>query len=705
MPQMNSVPRRAPLTRVARAVRQALLPVGLSASLVMAPAVSHALGFGNAELRSALGQPLDLRVSLVLGEDELANSSSLVVDIPDQWEHAAKDIVPVGTRDLKPTVVVNSGGKAEIHLSTDAPLYEPALNFLLRVTWPEGELVQEYSMLVDFPQAVTPARKQADAPVAQAPVVRAAARAKVVDAEGTRTHGPVQSGETLFQVLRTYYPSLLGQAERAGRALVARNPQAFVNNDPSRLVSGATLELPSADALFGAPSATSRSVESMATAPVTLSRGAWVDYGPIKPGDTLYQIATRVAANGGGAIKPLMDSIVAANPQAFVDGDMNRLLSGVNLRLPSAPIPAQAGSAATTTTTASVATQPAPTSTPGKVSTPAAIAASSPAATEVATAGDAVQATLINEIRQGIQAARASIEAQRVRQDALQSRLLAVEEGIQNLSRRSIAQDLEIANLQQGLANSAPASTVQVEASAPAATPALTSSVTLISAPSAQSSASAPLPEANKPASAETAAATPKPVQTKAAEPKPAQAKPAKPTVPASTSPADGATGIAAYLSDSMTPYFLAGALVLLLGVGTLGYRYYKRRADDLLDHRDLDKTAKEARERIDALRQRFQEDGDAFGDPDASVDNIVSLQQARAGRFAEEAIAAYSSDELNTAETLIEKALRIEPKQAEYKELLACIYDASGRELEANIIRAEIVEDGGTPVGKVLVG
>ncbi|MEM7466620.1 MAG: FimV/HubP family polar landmark protein [Pseudomonadota bacterium] len=55
-------------------------------------------------------------------------------------------------------------------------------------------------------------------------------------------------------------------------------------------------------------------------------------YGPVKAGDTLWKIATRVAGNNAGAI---LNEIFALNPHAFINGDINKLKQGVTLSLPS----------------------------------------------------------------------------------------------------------------------------------------------------------------------------------------------------------------------------------------------------------------------------------------------------------------------------------------------------------------------------------
>ena len=55
------------------------------------------------------------------------------------------------------------------------------------------------------------------------------------------------------------------------------------------------------------------------------------EYGPVKAGDTLWKIATRVAGNKAGTI---LNELFVLNPHAFIDGDINKLRQGVTLKIP-----------------------------------------------------------------------------------------------------------------------------------------------------------------------------------------------------------------------------------------------------------------------------------------------------------------------------------------------------------------------------------
>jgi pilus assembly protein FimV len=61
-------------------------------------------------------------------------------------------------------------------------------------------------------------------------------------------------------------------------------------------------------------------------------------YGPVRAGETLWSIANQVAGNE--SVHARMDRIHAANPTAFINGDINRLKLGATLLLPANDVPA-----------------------------------------------------------------------------------------------------------------------------------------------------------------------------------------------------------------------------------------------------------------------------------------------------------------------------------------------------------------------------
>lgn len=72
-----------------------------------------------------------------------------------------------------------------------------------------------------------------------------------------------------------------------------------------------------------------------ATAPVTgaPARAPAGEYGPVKRGETLSKIAASVKPEGV-SLEQMLIGILRANPEAFINGNINRLKAGATLRIP-----------------------------------------------------------------------------------------------------------------------------------------------------------------------------------------------------------------------------------------------------------------------------------------------------------------------------------------------------------------------------------
>jgi pilus assembly protein FimV len=81
-----------------------------------------------------------------------------------------------------------------------------------------------------------------------------------------------------------------------------------------------------------------RQVRPPATRPppatVTVAPAAADEYGPIRRDDTLWSIAERVRPDDGITMHQMMLALLRANPEAFVNGNMNLLKAGSTLKVP-----------------------------------------------------------------------------------------------------------------------------------------------------------------------------------------------------------------------------------------------------------------------------------------------------------------------------------------------------------------------------------
>src|SRR5690606_34196212 len=75
--------------------------------------------------------------------------------------------------------------------------------------------------------------------------------------------------------------------------------------------------------------------QAQATAPASAGGNAEIQTYTVGRGDTLWEIAASTRPSSGVSVQQMMLAIQRANPDAFLNGNINTLLSGRVLRIPS----------------------------------------------------------------------------------------------------------------------------------------------------------------------------------------------------------------------------------------------------------------------------------------------------------------------------------------------------------------------------------
>ena len=240
---------------------------------LVVPTFVNALGLGKLELQSALNQPFKARVELVSATAD--ELDSLKVSLADQkaFDRAGIQRTFLLTR-LRFTVQEFEEGPDYIQISSSDPIREPFLNFLLEINWSKGRLFREYTVLLD-PPTYTASKKAVVHP--QSPVVE------------------IDSDDHLVVYDLDYKPS---------------------TTEPARTTSA--YETPT----YEAP---------------TISYSGSGDYGPAVSGDTLWSIARVARPDSSVSIQQMMLAILRANPEAFIENNINGLKRGAILQMPDAP--------------------------------------------------------------------------------------------------------------------------------------------------------------------------------------------------------------------------------------------------------------------------------------------------------------------------------------------------------------------------------
>lgn len=146
-----------------------------------------ALGLGGITLHSALNQPLDADIELLQMGD--LDSSDIRVRLASEDDFARSGVERLFfLNDLRFTPLLR-GNRHVIRVASSKPVQEPFLNFVIEVARPNGQLLREYTVLIDPPSS------SAYSAVAAAPIAeQSRVRAVQPQAAPARTLPPATQG-------------------------------------------------------------------------------------------------------------------------------------------------------------------------------------------------------------------------------------------------------------------------------------------------------------------------------------------------------------------------------------------------------------------------------------------------------------------------------------------------------------------------------
>jgi len=300
--------------------------LGLAVSMATSyPVTLNALGLGELQSSSQLNQPLNAQIELLSTNAKEIGQLRVKLASADVFNRVGIDR-PAYLNSLKFRTATQNG-KPVILVSSAQPVQEPFLNFLLEVSWPQGQLLKEYTVLLDPPvlmqagdaapqntasvraepkssgvvnrvdakqsqnqQAPADATKQLQAQAKTAQERMLEAEAKIAEQEEKQRAGRfdavkpaasttaasggkkyrVRRGDTMQKVTsRLRYPGVTSSQMMI--ALFKANPHAFAKNNINYLKTGEVLTRPSrADV--------SSSSKSAARAQIKQHYAAWKQY-------------------------------------------------------------------------------------------------------------------------------------------------------------------------------------------------------------------------------------------------------------------------------------------------------------------------------------------------------------------------------------------------------------------------------------------
>ncbi len=312
------------------------LPLSLAIALTLGSSAAQALGLGGITVKSELNEPLRAEIPVFVSGPEEAKTLQANLASAEEFARVGLNIgsmaVPI-TFDI----IRNSRGEPVIEVTSEQPVREPFLSFILEVNWPNGRLLREYSVLLD-PPISAPAVIGSMAAVERLPDAEAMPAepldSTVEEPATAPVSEPAPEPEYIpYEPLPEESPAVAA-ADPAAPAVVEPEPAMA---EPAATSPEAPAETAAAEP---APTPTETPVEYIqpydpeTAEPPMSSTLAASEYGPVASGETLWEIASTTRPNEAVTLNQMMLALLRANPQAFYQDNVNTLKRGAVLRIP-----------------------------------------------------------------------------------------------------------------------------------------------------------------------------------------------------------------------------------------------------------------------------------------------------------------------------------------------------------------------------------
>lgn len=141
-------------------MRKIAIAAAVSLSLSGVTGISHALGLGEIEMYSALNQSLDAEIAILSATDDELQNMQVRLAPSDAFARAGLEQLPI-LSSVVFAVDRRPDGKAVVKVTSDGPVLEPFLNFLIEVDAPGSvKLVREYTVLLNPTSPLTRSSSQ-----------------------------------------------------------------------------------------------------------------------------------------------------------------------------------------------------------------------------------------------------------------------------------------------------------------------------------------------------------------------------------------------------------------------------------------------------------------------------------------------------------------------------------------------------------------
>ena len=256
-----------------------------AAMLLLAQTPAYSAGLGKLSINSALGQPLNAEIEVIAADPtELATLQARLAST--EAFRSANIEMSNALSGVKFVIDKKSDGRSVLKITSSKPINDPFLDMLIELNWASGQMVREYTLLLDPPGMLssqnnrnltvtpvttpdTPVKSRPVAASAPAPIEKQAVQGTKVSSPkpavkkqtepkvtskaesepqttsqtGAETIGPIKRGATLIGIAKDVKPEGV-MLEQMLVGLYRQNTQAFAGN-MNRLKTGQILKVPS----------------------------------------------------------------------------------------------------------------------------------------------------------------------------------------------------------------------------------------------------------------------------------------------------------------------------------------------------------------------------------------------------------------------------------------------------------------------------
>ena len=308
----------------------------------MFSAGAHALGLGEIEMQSALNQRLDAEIPLRGVSADDSDQISVGLASQEAFDNVGLDR-PFALTRLEFAVKQRGDGGYYVHVTSSKPIVEPFMSFLVEVDWPGGNLLREYTVLLDPPVF---AKEEEKEPSGATEAEDTESRTAADDAAGggeierSAEAEPEREGDATTSAgtdTATDGATAAEDAEEARRRAQreSRKPVFLRIEEDEERAEREAAERARAQAEADARAEAAEADAAGSGGSGTTAAGGPDEYGPVERGESLWNIAARVK-RGDMTVQQMMLALLRYNPDAFSGNNINRLKQGYVLRVPDA---------------------------------------------------------------------------------------------------------------------------------------------------------------------------------------------------------------------------------------------------------------------------------------------------------------------------------------------------------------------------------